>query len=74
MGILSDNTAYYIEADQIRVGVVVRKTEPTPENKKLGAQTLYEFGHGYSTPQVFRTEKEAREELEKIKKGEQKNG
>ena len=53
------DVAYYIENDSIRYGVLSLVNEPSKEDKKMGAQTLYEFGHGYATVEVFKTDKAA---------------
>lgn len=68
MGLLSQNIAWYIDGGVIRCGVVVRKTDPSKEAQEQGAKSIYEFGHGYSTPQIFKTEKEANDELKKESK------
>ena len=51
--------AYYLENGTVRHGVLSQVNEPSKEDKKMGAQTLYEFGHGYATVEVFKTDKAA---------------
>lgn len=52
--------AYFIdESKTVRSGVLVNVVKPTAQEKKQGAFELYEFGHGFSTPTVFKTEKDA---------------
>lgn len=53
-------SAYYIEGEQIRSGIVVRETAPADPT----GQTLYEFGHGLSTTIIYKSKMEAEASLE----------
>lgn len=65
MSVRANSIVYYIDQDRVRSGHLVAITKPDEEEKKLGAKPLYEFGHGFSTPEVFKTEEEAQSEIAK---------
>jgi hypothetical protein len=54
---------FYIDGNSVRSGVLVNTVEPSKEDKKNGALTLYELGSGFSTPQVFKTQAAAQKAL-----------
>ena len=57
--------AWYVDTNIVRSGHLVQVTEPSEEDRKNGATTLYEFGHGFATPDVYKSEEDAQEALNK---------
>lgn len=47
--------AYFIADGRVQSGAVVHVNEPVEE----GSDTLYDFGHGFSTPVIYKTKEEA---------------
>lgn len=56
---------YFIIDGRVRSGHLIGINKPEQSEADAGAEPLYEFGHGFATPEVFKTEEEAKDELTK---------